>query len=193
MKTIFTKTKQNLLLSLFIMFIHGATSAQTIKFYSCQALDGNKPGLGGMSSGASIKEAQNNFLEFMKQHEVNKISCLAIPKLGSLNDLLGKKWKSFYNETYLVFQSNRLLHIQECGNARRIQRYNTETIGELSLQLTEAGSEGTCNPLYRLRLEKDSIIFIKVLIYEDQPSLLYIEEKRTGNESVTLSIFEEIK
>lgn len=187
--------KMNFFVSTTVLLVCASALAQTPKIYSCQALDGNQSGLGGISNGNDKVEAEIKFLELVKQYGVTKVSCSTLPKQGELSDLGGKKWVFQglnSNETYLVFQGNQLLYIQECGKGRLVQKFNTEVVGNKSLKLTEAGSEGSCNPYYVAGFETGSIISVQIMISEDQASTLLIKDQRHGETTSTTSFYREM-
>lgn len=183
------------LIILVLSLVGSLASAQTAKMFVCKALDGNTSNLGGMAGGSTKEEAEKSFLDFVKdKYGVSKVSCSIMPREGTLADLSGKRWGFIglrSNETYLVFQGNQVLHIQDCGSNKLVHKFNAEVVGKNSLKLSEAGVEGSCNPYYVPGFKDGSIITIQMWIQEDQPISFLLDDKRPGEEVHSTSLYKE--
>jgi hypothetical protein len=187
--------KLGFLFSVGLIVVSSMASAQNVKMFACKALDGNTPGWVGIGSGSTKEEAEKTFLDFVKEKfEVSTVSCSNMPREGTLADLSGKRWgfiglKS--NETYLIFQGNQVLYIQDCGTSKMIHKFNAEVVGPKSLKLSQAGVEGSCNPHYVPGFKDGSVISIQMWIQEDKPISFLLDDKRPGEETSYTSLYKE--
>lgn len=183
------------LIALGFFAVGSMASAQTMKMFSCRALDGNQPGLFGMVQDVDKTVAETKFIEALKQahiDDVTKVECSTAPTQGTLADLTGKKWgfiglKSY--ENYLVFKDNQVLFVQECGAEKEIQKFNAEVVGDRKLKLSMAGTEGSCNPHYIAGFKDGSIITLQIVIYENKPADLLINDQRPGETTGVTSLY----
>jgi hypothetical protein len=176
-------------------FLSAAVSfAQTdLKNYSCKAQSGQYSGYSAFVQGTDAADAKTKAQAALKTDDV---SCSVLPRKGGMSDLGGKKWAFqglVSTNTYLEYNAGQVLHIQECGTGKMIQKFNAETVSENSLKLSEAGSEGSCNPFYVPGFKPGSVVSVNVMIYENQPAVLMLSDKRPGEDIVYTSLYKEVK
>ena len=123
-------------------------------------------------------------------------SISASAESGGLSDLGGKKWGfqgTPSNAPYLVFKQKQLLFVQECGSGKMIQKFDADVIGTNTIKLSDAGTEGQCNPHYAAGFKPGSIVSVKVRLFGDRPAEVILEDQRPNEQMPYMSMYKEMK
>lgn len=175
-----------------ILFTGLTASAEN---YICHAVGGPRNGRPALVFAPDIATATSVAKQTM---EIENASCLARPPLmvGKMEDLGGKKWGFFgliMNQFYLSFEEQQVLIIQECGSGRLIYKFNADVISENSLKLTQAGTEGYCNPRVTPIFKDGDVITFQITKSGAEPYSLSIFRKNPSEGMVSMSSYQEVQ
>lgn len=182
---------KQLLFVVALVFVSKQTWAEN---YDCQILDGPSAGYGTVTIAPDMPTAIENI---KKAQGTTQVSCeILVPhEFGTAADLPGKKWGFqgiVSNQTYLVFENNQLLHVQECGNQKKIYRFSMVAVDGKSFKLSPIGTEGECNPSFIPLVKRDCIVTFDIGHQVGKPYAMLIHAKNPEEGLASTSFYLEM-